>query len=33
MFHARAALDARGEVKLGLRHIRELRNENLMVKA
>ena len=24
MFHARAALDAKGKIKLGLRHIREL---------
>ena len=28
MFHARAALDAKGKVKFGLRHIRELPNSN-----
>lgn len=33
MFHARAALDAKGKIKFGLRHIRELRNSRLMIKA
>ena len=28
MFHARAALDAKGKIQFGLRHIRELWNEN-----
>lgn len=28
MFHARAALDAKGKIKFGLRHIRELGNEH-----
>lgn len=33
MFHARAALNAKGKIKFGLRHIRELRNNKLIVKA
>lgn len=32
MFHARAALDAKGKIKFGLRHIRELRISTLMTK-